>query len=132
MTVELLPTQGLALEAEITVDGVPLTVMDAFSSPLTPLAPGPIEKPQFLANEFSAQTWEETFSGNPDCEKGLKRIRSWTYWGYGRIVGINPTVVDFGIMQLEAGPRTHDERCVGAFIRVLIDRLDLVAEMPRG
>ena len=27
----------------------------------------------------------------------------WTYWGYGRIVGINPLVVDFGIMQLRAG-----------------------------
>lgn len=121
-------TEGYGLEADITLDGVPLTVMDAFSPPLAPLPPGPIEHARFSANEFSAQTWEEIFSGNPHGERSLKRIRGWSYWGYGLIIAVNPMVVDFGILQLEAGPRTHDERCVGASVRVLIDRLDLTVE----
>jgi hypothetical protein len=38
------------------------------------------------------------------------------------------TVVDFGIAQLEAGPSTHDDRCIGEYIRVRIDQLEISAD----
>ncbi len=57
-----------------------------------------------------------------------KDTQGWKYEGYGEVVGVNPTVVDFGILTLSAGPPTHDKRCIGEFVRVLIDRLDLYGE----
>ena len=36
-------------------------------------------------------------------------------------------IVDFGLLQLEVGPRTRDQRCVGEFVKIKIDRLSLSA-----
>ena len=69
------------------------------------------------------------FSGNPDHDKRLVHIDGWKYEGYGEIVSVDPTVIDFGIIQLEAGPNTHDQRCIGEYVMVIIDRLVLCAEI---
>ena len=131
MKVELIRTQGMGLEAEVVLNGQKLVVMDSFSPPLAPLNPGNLTDPHFSANEFSDQSWEEMFSGNPDRDKRLKHIDGWKYVGYGVIVSVNPTILDLGIIQLEAGPNTHDQRCIGEYIMVIIDRLDLYADVER-
>jgi hypothetical protein len=131
MEVELIHTQGMGLKAEVVLNGQKLVVMDSFSPPLAPMAPGNLKSPQFSANEFSDQSWEDMFSGNPDCAKRLEHIDGWKYIGYGEIVSLNPTILDLGGIQLEAGPNTHDQRCIGEYIMVIIDRLDLYADVER-
>lgn len=132
MNVELLRTDGTGLEAEVVVNGEKLTVMDAFSPPLAPIGPGQLRNAEFCANVFTEQTWEDIFSGNPGNLKMLKHVHGWTYEGYGQITAINPTVIDFGVLTLETGPPTHDERCIGEFVRLVIDRLDLCAKFSTG
>ena len=122
VNVELIHTEGYGLEAEVVFGDTKLTVMDAFSVPDKMHAPGLLEDVGFCANEFSGPSWEEIFQGNPTKEKKLERLSGWSYFGYGEIVSINPTSVDFGIFTLEAGPRTNDARCIGEFVKVHIDR----------
>ena len=131
MEVELIHTQGMGLEAEVVLNGQKLVVMDSFSPPLAPMSPGNLKNPMFSANEFSDQSWEDMFSGNPDRDKRLEHIDGWKYIGYGEIVSVNPTILDLGGIQLEAGPNTHDKRCIGEYIKVIIDRLDLYADVER-
>ena len=122
VNVELIHTEGYGLEAEVVFGDTKLTIMDAFSVPDKMHAPGLLEDVGFCANEFSGPSWEEIFQGNPTKEKKLERLSGWSYFGYGEIVSINPTSVDFGIFTLEAGPRTNDARCIGEFVKVHIDR----------
>ena len=126
MNAELIHTEGCGLEAEVVFADTKLTVMDAFSAPEKMHDPGPLEDIEFCANEFSDLSWEEIFQGNPTKEKKLVLLSGWSYLGYGEIVSINPTSVDFGIFTLEAGPRTNDARCIGEFVKLHIDRLDLL------
>ena len=130
--VNLVRTEGWGLEAEVILEGQKLTVMDTFSPASQPAPPGQLENVQFVANEFTPQTWEEIFSGNPHRLKTLKQARGWRYEGYGEVIGVNPMRIDFGILTLQAGPHTHDERCVGEFVRLWIDRLDLYADLVGG
>ena len=131
MEVELIHTHGMGLAAEVVLNGQKLVVMDSFSSPLAPMSPGNLKNPQFSANEFSHQSWEDMFSGNPDRDKRLEHIDGWKYIGYGEIVSVNPTILDLGDIQLETGPNTHDQRCIGEYIMIIIDRLDLHADVKR-
>lgn len=128
MKVELIRTEGVGLEAEILVNGQKLFVMDEFSPSDIPASPCELSNPQFGAIGFTNQSWEDMFSGNPDHDKRLKHIEGWKYEGYGEIVSVDPTIVDFGTLRLEAGPITHDQRCIGEHIMVIIDRLDLSAD----
>lgn len=52
-------------------------------------------------------------------------MTGWTYLGYGQVIQVSPMIVDFGMVQLEVGPHTRDQRCVGEFVKIKIDRLSL-------
>lgn len=81
--------------------------------------------PEFDILQFEDQSWEAMFNGNPEQKKELLRTGDWSYDGYGQIISVSPVVADFGDFTFEIGDFTTDERCVGEFIRVIIDRLDL-------
>ena len=125
MTVEVIETDGLGMEARVRVDGVELVVMDDFT--FLPSDAIDLEHPEFgyLEDDSRDSTWEAMFSGNPQREKRLKRLQGWEYDGFGQVVSIKPVVVDFGVLELEIGDFTNDERCVGQWIKVPIARLDL-------
>ena len=65
------------------------------------------------------------FQGNPDRKKELVQTGDWSYDGLGEIVSVSPVVVDFGDFSFEIGDFSNDEQCVGEFIHIIIDRLDL-------
>jgi hypothetical protein len=125
MEVNLIKTEGYALEAQVEYAGTVLHVMDEFSPPGERSAPGSIRQAEFSYETFEALTWEETFSGNPRCRKELEHIAGWSYLGYGQIVSVDPVRIDFGILEMEDPLSTHDERCIGEFVCVKIDRLQL-------
>lgn len=51
----------------------------------------------------------------------LVQLLGWRYLGYGRVVRIKPTAVDFGLFSFEVGPPTNNSRCVGEHVQVKID-----------
>lgn len=118
-------TAGYALVAEISFHGQRLWVMDDFSDVDCPATPGPLEDVEFTADDFGSLDWDETFRGNPNREKKLVHLADFRYLGYGRIVQIRPTVVDFGLFSFEIGHPTNDPRCIDEFILINIDRLTL-------
>lgn len=74
-------------------------------------------------------TWETMFSYNRDEEKKLVPMTDdrTSYCCYGKIVGVNPVVVDCGDLRLDLGALTHDDRVVGSYVYFVISRLDVVA-----
>lgn len=65
------------------------------------------------------------FSNNPNKELKINHIKNWEYECYGRILQINPVIVDFGEFILETGNWTNDNRAIGEHIYWKIDRLEL-------
>jgi len=123
MNIEILTTEGRGLEARIGVGGLVLVVMDDFSA--TPAEAIDLDSPEFSYLTVEEGTWEERFSGNPSKQKKLVSTGGWSYDGYGQIVSIRPVITDFGLFKLDIGDFANDERCVGAWIRERIERLDL-------
>lgn len=74
-------------------------------------------------------TWETMFSYNRDEERKLVPMTHdrTSYCCYGKIVGVNPVVVDCGDIHLDLGALTHDDRVVGSYVYFVISRLDVVA-----
>lgn len=128
MNVKVLKTDGLGLEALIEINGIKLTVMDSFSHfPQEYTSNG---TPEFSYIVDENLTWEETFKGNKNKEKKLEQLKGWSYHGYGQILSLNPTIVDFGILKLDIGYLTNDDRVIGESVKVKIGRLDLSFTSP--
>ena len=70
---------------------------------------------------------ERTMLGNSKKEKKLVPEGEWSYLGYGQIISHNPTIVDFGGVNLEIG-LDADASSIGQFIVWKIDRLDIIPE----
>ena len=123
MRIEILSTEGYGLEARVRVEGQVLVVMDDFSA--IPTETIDHDSPEIGYLTMEGGTWEERFSGNPSKLKKLVSTGGWSYDGYGQIVSIRPVIADFGLIKLDIGDFTNDERCVGAWIRERIERLEL-------
>ena len=120
---KLIETEGYGLEAVFSFNGKTYQAMDDFSAFAS-------ERIDFNAPEFSIlclsdQSWESMFQGNPESKRELIQRRGWSYDGYGQVASIRPVVVDFGDFTFEVGDFTTDQRCIGEFVHVIIDRLDL-------
>ena len=73
-------------------------------------------------------TWEKCFDKNKLKTKELISTGKWSYDGYGQIISINPIVADFGVICLELGHWSHDERIVGEYVFLKILRLDIALQ----
>lgn len=122
---KIVKTDGADSEIVLEVHGQRPHAMDAMSSYDSPLRPGTEAEVEFSSMALGRETWEEMFRGNPKKEKKLDHQSGWRYKAYGEIVGLSPTIVDCGILQLEGPIQTHDERCIGEFVSFSVDRLDV-------
>lgn len=125
MKAKILTTEGAFLEIAFEVSGEIFNAMDDISSYDSPASPGTIFDVEFSSLTCEGETWEEMFRGNPKKEKKLEHQGGWSYIAYGEIIKLNPTIVDCGLLQLEAPIHTHDERCLGEYVRFSIDRLEV-------
>lgn len=126
MDISLLETNGYALDAKVEVESQVLIVMDDISNPGGKHPLGLVRDVEIGYLTVNPNDWEATFSGNPDHLKTLLHCERWNYLGYGQIVKINPVMIDFGIFTLQYDDlRTSDERCVGEYVVVKIDRLSI-------
>lgn len=124
MQASFISTEGYGLEAVVEIDGRRFHVMDEVSDPDAPVAPGSVHEIELSAVCLGDEDWERIFSVNPEKQIGLEHLSGWTYRAYGRIIRIEPVVVECGVLRIEGEIRTHDERCVGAYVGLEISRLD--------
>jgi len=120
---QLLSTEGYGLAARFRLKGKEYGAMDDF----TAFPPDGVDwsSPEFSILRLREQAWDSMFRGNPERRKELIPTGQWSYYGYGEIVSVRPVVVDFGDFTFDIGDITSDQRCVGEFIHVIIDCLDL-------
>lgn len=123
-------TEGLGRAATVWLGGDLLTVCDAVSTSQIPCPPGPIENVKFsyvvTADGFS---WELATRANASRKRRLEHIGRFSYTGYGQVVQVMPVVIDFGPVRTEDPNWSTDESLVGKFVRIDIERLEIVPDI---
>lgn len=122
VTATFIATDGAYLEAIIEVDGQRLHVMDEFGG--AQLAAGSPFQAELWPMLSELDDWDAIFRANPGREKRLLRLDGWRYLALGQVVSVDPVVCDCGLLRVEDAFRTHDARCVGAWVGVSLARLD--------
>lgn len=124
MRARFISTEGPYLEAHIEVDGVRLCVMDEFSiSEKNIFTPGTEFGFEFTFLLDDEESWESIFSSNLDSTIGLRQISGWKYRAYGKIISINPVVIDCGLLKVEDVINTNDPKVIGELVAFTISRL---------
>jgi len=120
-------TEGFASKAEVLVNGESLIVCDGVSAPRRRCAPGILEGVKFGYPSLEGFDWNQAVRGNPGEKRRLDHVRGWSYVGFGRVVSIMPVRIDFGMLEMEDPNWSDDEKLIGKYVRVSIDRLELNA-----
>jgi hypothetical protein len=126
MEVRMEQTAGLGHLAEVWVDGHSLTVCDSVSTAIARCQPGVLENVTFRYVTDEGFAWSDAILGNPGRRTDLCPVRGWGYVGYGQIMQVMPVVVNFGLLTMEDANWSTDEKLVGRYVKVSIDRLDIV------
>lgn len=124
-TATFISTADEYLEATIEVNGQRLTVMDeffCFSADSLPKTGEPCEV-EFSTYLDEDEIWEEVFAGNPDKLVLIEQIEGWRYRAFGKIISVNPVVVDCGFLQVEDVVCSTDPQLVGEYVAFSITRL---------
>lgn len=117
-------TEGPYLEAKIEIDGVCYSIMDEFSVDERNIQRVGAEfEFEFAPCLGHDESWENIFAGNPQHKVGLEHVSGWSYRAFGKIVSINPVVVDCGILRVEDVISTHNPKVIGEFVAFTISRL---------
>jgi hypothetical protein len=126
MHAKLVKTDGPWLEATVDTEHGTFIAMDCISCDERAVpAPGEEFEAELDATILSEPTWDEVFGGNPEKAVGLVREAGWRYIGYGRVESIRPTLIDCSILKIRGAIPTNDDRVIGLYVRVPIDRLEL-------
>ena len=123
---KLLSSEGPYLEAVVEVQGQRLCVMDALDEG-PGVAPQAGEVFDLVFGELlddDDETWEQMFAANPEGRQCLVPLGGWRYRAYGRVVGVQPVLVDCGVLQVEDVVHSQDPVLVGATLAFTIARLD--------
>ena len=121
---KLISTEGSYLEAIIEHQGQRLCVMDEFSvcEASAPKVGADIEF-EFSPFIDENESWESIFSGNPEGRVGLEQLSGWRYRAFGKVISVNPVVVDCGLFQTEDVVYSTDPRLIGEHVTFIITRL---------
>lgn len=136
MDVRLENTRGLGKLAEAWLGEQLLAVCDSVSPAGGRQPPGVLEGAQFRYVADAPIDWPEALAGNRARKKQLNHVRGWSYIGYGQVVSIMPTIIDYGLLVMTDPNWTTDESIVNKYVRVQIDRLELIpssrSDWPEG
>jgi hypothetical protein len=128
MEVRMEYTEGAGKPAEVWVDGSLLTVCDGLSRLGHRTPPGLLEEVKFRYTTDENVSWDDAVRGNPSRRVTLEPVKGWAYVGYGRVEQVMPVVIHFGLLRMEDPNWSTDDRLVGKFVRVPIDRLEVVPD----
>ena len=119
-------TEGLGKQAEVWVDGALFTVCDGISTTDERCKPGLVEDVRFRYTTDECVSWDRAIADNPSHRVALEHLKKWSYAGFGRIEQVLPVVIHFGTLRMEDPNWSTDEHLIGKFVRVGIDRLEIV------
>ncbi|MCK5114689.1 MAG: hypothetical protein KAR11_08015 [Phycisphaerae bacterium] len=119
-------TEGLGKQADVWVDGTLLTVCDGISTTEDRCPAGLVEGVRFRYNTDECVSWEQAIADNPSRRVSLEPLKKWSYAGFGRVEQVLPVVIHFGVLRMEDPNWSTDEDLIGKFVRVGIDRLEIV------
>jgi len=125
MEIRLENTEGLGRRAEVWANEHLFVVCDGISPRGRKCAPGLLSGVKFTYVTEEGFQWDVACTGNASRKKLLAPINDWSYVGYGQVVSIMPVVIDFGLLKMEDANWTNDNRLVGRFVQVKIDRLEI-------
>lgn len=71
--------------------------------------------------------WETIFHENMYKELKLEKNTDseWHYNGYGKVLSINPVIIDFGDIKLEPDISSNDSQIIGEYVFCNIERLEI-------
>lgn len=130
MNVRMEHTEGRGRPADVWIDGMLLRVCDYLSPPDRRTPPGPLEDVAFRYVNDAGTDWDRAVRENPHKRMTLEPLRGNAYVGWGRIQSVMPVVVHFGLFALEDPTWSTEEHLVGQFVRIEIDRLELLPATP--
>jgi hypothetical protein len=129
MEIVLLRTGGAGKAAIVELPGgAVLTVQDGISRPGEPHPSGVVYGAAISYVSISPTSWSEAIAANPAHRQQLVRVQGWSYEGFGRVASVMPPMIDFGVLTMEDANWTDDERLVGKFVRIEIDRLEVTVK----
>jgi hypothetical protein len=119
-------TEGLGRAADVWVDGALLTCCDGISTFQARCVPGLLEAVKFRYTADESISWDEAVRKNSSMKITIEPLKGWSYLGYGRVEQVMPVVIHFGLLKMEDPNWSTDERLVGKFVCVPIDRLEII------
>jgi hypothetical protein len=119
-------TQGHGQKAEVWVGGELLCVCDGYTRRGERTPPGTLADARFVYISDEGFSWADAVASNRSGRKRLEHVKGWSYVGYGRVESIMPVAVDFGLLTMQDANWTTDESLIGKFVRIRIDRLEMV------
>lgn len=124
-TATFISTAGEYLEAIIEVNGQRLTVMDEFSLFSADSLPktGELCEVEFSPYLDEDEAWEDIFAGNSNQLILIEQVEGWRYRAFGKIISVNPVVVDCGLLPVEGVVCSSDPRLIGEYVAFSITRL---------
>ena len=123
-------TEGLGRAASVWLGGDLLAVCDAVSMPHKPCPPGPLEDVKFsYVAAGEGFSWNLAVRANASQKRRIEHVGRFSYTGYGQVVQVMPVVIDYGPMRMEDPNWTTDESLVGKYVRIDIDRLEIVPDV---
>jgi len=121
---KFISTEGSYLEAVIEVSGQNYHVMDEFSvNEETSPKVGDEFDFDMTAELLDIEEWEDIFNGNPEGKIGLEQIEGWRYRAFGKVVSVNPVLVDCGLIQVEGLVNSSDPKLIGESVAFTVSRL---------
>lgn len=126
MEVRMECTDGRGGVAEVWVDGALLVVCDGVSPADRRYEPGLLEDVTFRYTTDESVSWDQAICDNPGRKVVLEPLKGWAYAGYGRVEQVMPVVIHFGLLRMEDPNWSTDEKLIGQFVRVPIDKLEIL------
>ena len=126
MKVRMECTEGRGGVAEVWVDEALLVVCDGVSRANRRCGRGLREDVKFRYTTDESVSWDRAICDNPGRKVVLEPLEGWAYAGYGRVEQVMPVVIHFGLLKMEDPNWSTDENLIGQFVRVPIDKLEIV------
>jgi len=122
LEIVLTETEGRGGEARVSVNGVSLAVVDAWSAGDTPAQPGPLPGARL---EVVAIPRLSALASSDAVEPGLQREWGWRYRARAKVVSCEPLRVDLGPFRAELELSLREELHPGDTLDLAIDRIIL-------
>jgi hypothetical protein len=127
-------TEGPNVELEIECSGRVRVVAEGLPAPgMVERKPGEKAKICFQDDMSIDDVSVPFLEDNPQKRYGLEQIAPGRYRAYGRIINVDPVVVDCGPLQVEDIMRSTDRRLIGEWVAFTIGRLQAIGHtVPEG